>query len=300
MPVLNVRHLTRYTYSRPVSFGEHRLMFLPREGYDQRVLASRLVITPEPVSMRYVHDVFGNCVAIVRFSGQASELSFESEVRLEHTPTPVFDADEIDATFPFTYSAEDMPDLIRSIERQHPDSERILERWAQRFLNDSGATGVVGALSAMTRAIHKEFRYAKRLEGGAQPPLKTLHTGQGSCRDFAMLMIEAARSLGLAARFVSGYIYAPSRDDGAPRRVGGGHTHAWVRVYVPSCGWVEFDPTNGIIGAADLIRVAVVRDPSQAVPLSGSYSGVPQDYIGMDVEVDVDVERGHGAFRRVA
>ena len=152
----------------------------------------------------------------------------------------------------------------------------------------------------MTRAIHTEFRYAKRLEGGAQPPLKTLHTGQGSCRDFAMLMIEAARSLGLASRFVSGYIYAPPRPEGAPRRVGGGHTHAWVRVYVPSCGWVEFDPTNGIIGAADLIRVAVVRDPSQAVPLSGSYSGAPQDYIGMDVEVDVDVERGHDAFRRVA
>ena len=143
----------------------------------------------------------------------------------------------------------------------------------------------------MTRAIRAEFTYGKRLDGGPQAPLETLVLGSGSCRDFAMLMIEAVRSLGLAARFVSGYIYSPSMAYTVPRRRGGGHTHAWVRVYLPSCGWVEFDPTNGIDGNTDLVRVAVARDPRQAVPLHGTWSGPNGAYKGMDVEVDVEVER---------
>ena len=141
----------------------------------------------------------------------------------------------------------------------------------------------------MTRAIHSEFRYGKRLEAGTQTPAHTLASKSGTCRDYAVLMIEAARSLGLAARFVSGYIYSSPRAEEAAW-VGGGHTHAWVQVYLPSCGWVEFDPTNGIVGNKDLVRVAVVRDPRQAVPLSGTWDGEAGDYIGMEVEVDLRAE----------
>ena len=100
-------------------------------------------------------------------------------------------------------------------------------------------------------------------------------------------MMDAARSLGLAARFVSGYIYSPPGSRDTPRRVGGGHTHAWIQVYLPSCGWAEFDPTNGIVGNEDLVRVAVVRDPGQAVPLCGTWDGAVEDYVGMEVEVDL-------------
>jgi transglutaminase-like putative cysteine protease len=103
-------------------------------------------------------------------------------------------------------------------------------------------------------------------------------------------MMDAVRSLGLAARFVSGYIYSPQVSGPSRGRVGGGHTHAWVRVYLPAFGWVEFDPTNGIVGNADLIRVAVARDPRQAVPLHGTWAGRPGDYLGMDVTVDVRTE----------
>jgi transglutaminase-like putative cysteine protease len=103
-------------------------------------------------------------------------------------------------------------------------------------------------------------------------------------------MIEAVRSLGLAARFVSGYIYSPYVGGARRGRLGDGHTHAWVRVYLPACGWVEFDPTNGIVGNADLVRVAVARDPRQAVPLHGTWAGLRADYLGMDVEVDVRTE----------
>jgi transglutaminase-like putative cysteine protease len=288
MTILTVRHLTRYRYRTPVSLGEHRMMFRPRESYDQRVLESRLIITPEPIELRYVHDVFGNCVGFARFAGKTRELSFESEVRLEHTRVaPIHHPDDaLDpaiGAFPFSYADEDAPDLQRCIERHYPDPDGALERWALRFVRKRGATGIIDLLSEMTRAIHNDFAYRSRLLGGCQAPLETLVRGGGSCRDFAVLMVEAARSLGLAARFVSGYIH--TRKDAG--RTGGGHTHAWVRVYVPNCGWVEFDPTNGIVGNEDLIRVAVVRDPRQATPLSGSWIGPASAYLGMEVEVDV-------------
>jgi transglutaminase-like putative cysteine protease len=153
----------------------------------------------------------------------------------------------------------------------------------------------------MTQAIHDEFGYTQRLKGGCQAPLETLRLRRGSCRDFAMLMMEAARSLGLAARFCSGYIYcgdvanpaARSGPESKSPHQGGGHTHAWVNVYLPSCGWIEFDPTNGIVGNADLVRVAVVRDPRQAAPLTGSYLGAADDFLGLEVSVDVDVALPH-------
>jgi transglutaminase-like putative cysteine protease len=233
-------------------------------------------------------------VAVAKFAERSAVLEFESFVRLEHHPSPLATEtdDEIDASvrYPFAYSAEDMPDLLRSIERQHQDPDGQLEAWARRFTHAGRPTRVLGMLAEMTHAIRDEFTYGVRLHGGPQTPLETLERGAGSCRDLAMLMIEAVRGLGLAARFVSGYIYSPSaaRHD-EPRR-GGGHTHAWARVYLPSCGWVEFDPTNGIVGNRDLIRVAVARDPRQALPLHGTWSGPNDAYEGMDVEVDVRVE----------
>ncbi len=293
MTTLHIQHLTTYRYRTPVAFGEHRLMLRPKESYDQRILSSSLSITPEPTELRYVHDVFGNCVGIAGFAGRADTLTFESEVVLEHTPSPLIGcAEEAIAaggpTFPFAYGGEDMPDLLRSIERAHADPKGAVAAWARRFLRWNGPTPVLALLTDMTRAIHGEFKYAKRLTGGAQSPAETLERRTGACRDFAVLMMDAARSLGLAARFVSGYIYAPSggaRDEAA--RVGGGHTHAWVQVYLPSCGWVEFDPTNGIVGNRDLVRVAVVRDPRQAVPLSGVWDGEVGDFLGMEVSVEL-------------
>lgn len=292
MPILSIRHLTRYTYRNPVALGEHRMMFRPRESYDQRLLSCDLAISPTPAKLNFVHDVFGNCVGVASFTGRTRELIFDSAVRLEHTPLPAFaDEDgEIEAyagCLPFAYGEEDLPDLRRSMERQYDDPQGVLDRWARRFVRPTGRTSLQRLLSDMTQAIHADFRYQTRLAKGAQAPLQTLELRSGSCRDYAVLMMEAVRSLGLAARFVSGYIYSPHADPGRRRRTGGGHTHAWVRVYLPSFGWVEFDPTNGIVGNTDLVRVAIARDPRQATPLHGTWSGLPSDYLGMEVEVDV-------------
>ncbi len=108
--------------------------------------------------------------------------------------------------------------------------------------------------------------------------------------------MEGARSLGFAARFVTGYVYVSDRD--GPERLGGGSTHAWCSIYIPGSGWVEFDPTNGIVGNRDLIRVGVARTPQQAIPLWGTYWGEPDDEVGMEVAVNVKSETGvanHGA-----
>ncbi|MDB5424526.1 MAG: transglutaminase domain protein [Phenylobacterium sp.] len=284
--------MTTYRYRNPVAFGEHRMMLRPLESYDQRLLSAELVISPEPSVLHSVQDVFGNCVGIARFKGRADRLSFESRMRLEHTPQPAFAGldgeDAYSATLPFAYSPEDLPDLARSMERLHPDPAGEVEAWARRFVRPVGKTSLRTLLSDLTHAIHGEFTYGTRLSGEPQAPLETLSLRAGSCRDFAMLMIEAVRSLGFAARFVSGYVYSSSGKKGG--RTGGGHTHAWVRIYLPACGWVEFDPTNGIVGNADLVRVAITRDPRQAVPLHGTWAGLASDYLGMDVTVDVSVE----------
>jgi transglutaminase-like putative cysteine protease len=295
MPILSIRHITRYRYRNPVALGEHRMMFRPRESYDQRLLSCDLTISPDPSRQHYLQDVFGNSVGIVGFSQPTKELIFDSAVRLEHTPLPAFagldgEIEHYTGAMPFNYSPEDLPDLGSSMERQHADPGGEVARWARRFVRNSGPTPLQSLLSDMTQAIYADFRYGTRLEIGTQTPLETLQLGTGSCRDYAVLMMDAVRSLGLAARFVSGYIYSPYAGPALVGRLGGGHTHAWVRVYLPACGWVEFDPTNGIVGNADLVRVAVARDPRQAVPLHGTWSGEIEDYIGMDVQVEVTTE----------
>lgn len=293
MPILRVRHVTTYRYRQPVQFGEHRIMFRPRESYDQRLLSTQLEIEPKPSRLRWVHDVFGNCVTLAQFQGRATELRFESTVVLDHSPHEAvdFETSEHASTYPFAYDAQEQPDLSRSMERQHPDPGYQLDKWARRFVRSDGPTGTHELLASMTHAIRREFTYVGRPEKGTQAPSQTLRLGRGTCRDFAVLMMEAARSLGFAARFVSGYIYSPRRDDGRTY-LGGGNTHAWVRIYLPGAGWTEFDPTNGIVGNRDLIRVAIVRDPAQAVPLSGNWTGFPADFISMDVNVAVTAERG--------
>lgn len=285
MPILSVRHLTTYRYRRPVGFGEHRIMFRPREGHDQRLIEANLTITPEPATLRWVHDVFGNSVAVASFNARAAELRFETHVVLDHAPANAleFPIEQDAETFPFAYDFEDVPDLSRSIERQYPDMDRAVDRWARRFLRNDGPTNTRHLLATLTRSIRRDFTYISRSERGVQAPAQTLKLGSGTCRDFAVLMIEALRSLGLAAQFVSGYLYVPESGG----RVGGGATHAWLRVYLPGAGWVELDPTNGIIGNRDLIRVAIARDHRHVLPLHGTFTGFPADDLGMTVTVDV-------------
>jgi transglutaminase-like putative cysteine protease len=285
MRLLTVRHVTVYRYSEPVSLGEHRMMFRPRESHDLRLVRTKLDILPLPRDLRWLHDVFDNSVAIATFAGHTRELRFDSTVTLEHHETALPDyALEIDAqSYPFSYAEEDGPDLARALSRHYPGEE--VSRWATRFLSSAGSAETMALLEAITLSIKDEFAYVRRPEKGVQRPEETLRLRSGSCRDFALFMMEAVRSLGFAARFVSGYIFVPQADPAAA--VGGGATHAWMQVYLPGAGWVDFDPTNRVVGNRNLIRVAVAWDHGQALPLWGSFIGAASSFLGMDVEVSV-------------
>jgi transglutaminase-like putative cysteine protease len=287
MPLLTIHHKTEYHYAHPVAFGEHRIMLRPRDSHDLRLLSGGLKIAPQPMSLRWIHDVFGNSVAIATFDERAEVLSFVSSATVDHNPAEEFALTPDDPAYfyPFIYDQEEFPDLVQFITPQYADPEGELSAWARNFLDEEGPTPTFKILSEMTHGIRRTFTYRKRHEQGTQHPLDTLQTGSGSCRDYALFMIEALRRLGIAARFVSGYIFV--HGDREHGYVGGGSTHAWVQVYLPSAGWIEFDPTNGIVGNRDLVRVAVARDPSQAIPLHGTYLGSADAFVGMEVSINV-------------
>jgi transglutaminase-like putative cysteine protease len=297
MPLLTIHHKTEYRYAHPVAFGEHRIMLRPRDGHDLRVHAHRLIIAPNPMSLRWIHDVFGNSVGIATFDERADTLSFNTTATVEHNPAEEFALTPDDPAYfyPFVYDNDEFPDLVQFITPQYSDPDGELSAWARIFLDAQGPTPTFNILCNMTYGIREMFMYRKRHEHGTQHPLDTLQTRSGTCRDYALFMIEALRRLGIAARFVSGYLFIPS--DRAHGYVGGGSTHAWVQVYLPSAGWIEFDPTNGIVGTRDLIRVAVARDPRQAIPLHGVYLGSADAYVGMEVAISV-VSAGEEARAR--
>ena len=286
MSTLTIKHSTTYRYRKPVAFGEHRMMLRPLSSHGQNVISARLVITPTPTKIHAILDAYGNHVDIARFARRARELRFDSTILLDHSHTDINDLEieEFARTYPFVYRAEELPDLARFIERKTVEPDCEVERWTRTFLPGDRSIDTRDLLINLTHGINKTFRHLRRDEKGIQPPRRTLELGSGSCRDLAMLMIEAVRSLRMAARFVSGYLHIPGDDEGY---VGGGNTHAWAQVYLPGPGWVDFDPSNGILGNRDLVRVAVVPDPRHAIPLHGTWLGNLTDYLGMDVEVAV-------------
>ncbi len=295
MALYEITHRTRYAYARPVQFGEHRALLRPRVSHDLHLRSMELRVSPE-ANVRWVSDVFANSVALIWPQSNADHLQVESRILLERREEERFSVaprGEVFETYPFLYDAAILPDLGTTQQRHYPDNDGSVLTFARRFIEE----GIDSAelLARMMCAIRAQIAYIPRYEEGTQHPADTLARGSGTCRDFALLMMEAARALGYAARFVTGYLYDPPADAGIPRIRGAGSSHAWVQIYLPLSGWVEYDPTNAIIGGRDLIRVAVARDPSQAIPLSGTFQGAGTDYLGMEISVDV---HAIGAFEQ--
>jgi transglutaminase-like putative cysteine protease len=286
MKYLTVRHETRYRYSNPVPLGTHRLMLRPRDSHDLRLVDAELMLSP-PGDTRWLHDVFGNSVAQVEFAQSTSELLIVSTLHLEHygLTRPSFSIAPEAQVYPFIYSSDDRSDLGRLLDRHYPDSQRLVDDWAKRFVKGRFMS-TYNLLSNINVAIKNEFAYNTRFEEGTQTPNETLERKSGTCRDFALLFIEAVRSLGFGDRFITGYLYDPALD-GAQAMQGSGATHAWADVYLPGAGWVEYDPTNGLIAGQNLIRVAVTRDPSQAIPIAGTFDARQGQFLGMTVDVTV-------------
>jgi transglutaminase-like putative cysteine protease len=294
MPIhYDITHTTIYRYGTPVSFGLHRVMFRPRESHDLRVLATDLQVSPE-AKVRLIQDPHSNSVALVQPQGESTELTIVCRFTIERVPATE-DALSLEPSaefLPFAYSLQDRIDLEHYLRPHHEDPDGKLIRWAHQFLFTNEPNGTRDVLTRMNAHIFENIAYQARDEEGTQTPLETLELGSGSCRDYALLMMEAARRLGVATRFVSGYLYDEAVDTGSETPgesvTGAGSTHAWLHAYLPGAGWVAFDPTNNLIRSTRLIRVGVARDPSLAAPITGSWFGKAQAYEGMEVSVVVN------------
>ncbi len=239
-----------------------------------------------------IQDPHSNSVALVTPLGPAAELKIVCTFAIEYAPSDdaSLDLSPSALIFPFAYSVEERFDLELYMRPLYDDPDGVLTHWARQFMRVDGPTGTRDLLLAMNQFIRENFGYAARDEEGTQSPLQTIKLGTGSCRDFALLMMEAVRRVGMAARFVSGYLYDPSLDAAGADAgtLGAGSTHAWLQVYLPGAGWVPFDPTNNLrAGTTQLIRVGVARDPRQAAPVSGSWFGAANAFLGLSATVTV-------------
>ncbi len=306
---LEVEHVTIYRYHKPVEFSPHLVMFRPRAGHDIRVLSATLVASPHSMQ-HWVQDVFSNSVAVVEPRVPADQLELRARFVIEHFGVKNLElplaAEALN--YPFQYTDEDRLDLANFLPPQYPEDQEMVREWVAEFLPRRGTIHTRDILANINTAIRSDFTYQSRDAMGTQRPAETLKLRSGTCRDFALLMMEVVRGLGLAARFVSGYLYDKTLDTPAPPTVrntglqqgvrqvesrdeplvlGAGATHAWLHVYLPGAGWVPYDPTNTLVGGTDLIRVAYSRKPEQAAPVSGSWFGAGSDFAGMDVSVSV-------------
>jgi transglutaminase-like putative cysteine protease len=282
MQRLRIQHLTEYLFPIQVTLNPHRLLVRPREGHDVRIESSRLEITPT-YKIKWQRDVFDNSLAVVNFLERSDRLTIASEVVIQHYDQAPFDfmVEDYAVNFPFVYAMGEQVDLAAFQQPVFFNDQQMINDWLQQL----GVYGMetFGLLVRMNQEISSQFRYQMREEAGVQSPAQTLSKRSGSCRDYATLLIEACRCLGLASRFVSGYLHAPATE------AGNATTHAWVEVYLPGTGWKGFDPTAGEVTGNRHIAVAVARDPGAVPPVSGSFFGSGLATPAMLVNVQVNL-----------
>jgi transglutaminase-like putative cysteine protease len=268
MQRLQINHVTEYQFTAPVTLQPHRLLLRPREGHDIRIESSMLEISPAH-TIKWHRDVFDNSMAVVSFQEPAQQLVVSSEVIIQHYGQAPLDfvVEDYAVNYPFVYNAEERVDLLPFQTSVYSTDQRALQDWLGTFGLASGPVETYVLLDRINRNIAKEFSYAMREEQGVQPPAQTLASRGGSCRDYATLFMEACRHLGLASRFVSGYLHAPATE------AGNASTHAWAEVYLPGPGWKGFDPTSGEVTGSEHIPVAVARHPESVPPVAGSFIG---------------------------
>lgn len=285
MVCLETVHITTYRYRHQVSLGPHQLMLRPRETRELRLFSHELFITPT-ATVTWAHDVAGNSIGTALFDTPTDHLVIESRASLEITAPawPVFAISASAIEYPFLYSADEWTDLGALTAPQYADPDGRFARWVEGFVMVR-PTDTLSLLKDISNGVFTQISYQMRETEGTQTPIETLDRGWGSCRDFAVLLAEAARKLALGTRIVSGYLSDP--EDSLIGSAGAGSTHAWVEIYLPGAGWIAFDPTNRSVGSQNLVPVAVGRDIHQVVPVSGSFSGGQGALSDLSVEVSV-------------
>jgi transglutaminase-like putative cysteine protease len=280
-------HKTTYEYEQPVSFGNHVAYLIPRTQPHHICMSHELRVTPAPASQRERVDFFGNTFVFFTIREPHEELKIEacSRVMVDGPPVkwpetaPAWD--EVVSSLP-----SDLSDAGLDAYQFVFESPRISPRAAFAIYatpSFSVARPLTEALLDLTARINKDFRFDSKATTVRTTPEEVLRTRRGVCQDFAHLQIACLRSLGLAARYVSGYIrtYPPP---GRPRLVGADASHAWVSVYCPGTGWLDVDPTNNLIPSESHVTLAWGRDYGDVSPVRGVILG------GRDHKLDVGVD----------
>ena len=280
MKRIQITHKTEYYYKTPVIFGAHRALVRPREGHDVHIESSVLEIEPQ-AHVRWHRDIYGNSIAVLTFAKPGSKLSLFSRLVVAHYVENPFDfiIDPNAMSYPFQYPAEEQTELIPFRLSSYPRDGAVLRLWLSDLYSPGQLINTLDLLKSLNAHVYKSFQYVRREEPGVQSPAETIALGTGSCRDYAVLLMEAARHWGLGARFVTGYIQMNDDQHGA--------THAWTEIYIPGAGWLGFDPTNNIFAGAEHVSIAVARDAERASPLSGGWQGPADAFDRMEVSVEV-------------
>ncbi|MEQ1667083.1 MAG: transglutaminase family protein [Sulfuriferula sp.] len=284
MQRLRIKHMTEYLFPTEVTLNQHKLLLRPREGHDVRIETSKLEISPA-YHIKWQRDVFDNSLAVVTFLTHTNKLIIASEVVIQHYTQAPFDflLEDYAVKFPFKYAEYEQDDLFAYQQSIFFEDRQAVNSWLQQLALSGMET--FSLLVKLNLAISTQFQYRTREEAGVQSPAQTLAQRSGSCRDYATLFIEACRYLGLASRFVSGYLHAPATE------AGNATTHAWAEVYLPGTGWKGFDPTSGVVTGNQHIAVAVARDSESVPPVSGSFVGLGVTTPTMKVNVQVNLLR---------
>ncbi|ACO76349.1 Transglutaminase-like Super Family Protein [Azotobacter vinelandii CA] len=262
-------HRTHYGFTEPVELGPHSLLLRPREGHELRIESSKLHIEPTPASLSWFRDAEDNSVAIATFQGATERLTIESEIVIQqYNETPLdFMVADYAVNYPFVYKPDDRAVLSPYMNSAEHTGSDQLDDWLAKIWQPGEPIQTYALLRRINEHIPRTLAYQMREEPGVQGAVETLALGTGSCRDFANLFMEAARLLGLPARFVSGYLHVE------PAGLQDGSTHAWAEVYLPGAGWKGFDPTHGEVVGTNYIAVAVARQPESVPPVAGSFVG---------------------------
>jgi transglutaminase-like putative cysteine protease len=279
---LRIIHTTEYHYSEPVRFGAHRVLMRPREGHDLRIIQAVAEATPLS-SIDWVRDIHGNSIALVTFQEPSALLRIHSDLVVDLAEDRLRECAvaNLAQEYPFQYEADEQIDILPFRIPSYPSDGPLLRDWLRRVHAPGTMVNTLELLKRLNTAIHETLQYKWREEYGVQLPCESLRLGTGSCRDYAVLMMETARHLGFAARFVTGYIQMAAGQHGA--------THAWTEIYLPGAGWRGFDPTNHKLAGPEHVAVAVTREQEKAAPISGTWDGPPGAFQRMEAIVRVEV-----------
>jgi transglutaminase-like putative cysteine protease len=268
---LRIVHLSRYEYSQPVSFAPHALYLRPRETPRQRLHTCELTVSL-PARRVPTGDAEGNALEWAYFEAgpSAARLEFRSDFLVETLDANPFDffLKPSALTFPFAYDAAERYVLAPCLALPAGSDEAQLRAWLSAHLPAPPAD-TVSFLSALNSAVRASLSYSRRDEAGIHTPSETLARGGGSCRDYAVFFIALCRTLGLAARFVSGYLHEPPAAD-IPNPLPPA-MHAWAEVYLPGAGWRALDPTRGIFCDDHFVPVAHAALAESVNPIQGNF-----------------------------